>query len=137
MDHQLTPKKISTRQKIERAIVTALIAEANAAGFVPVSVYDGGEYVPDVAAHGDPADANKPEPVALTTDAVLDAVFAVDVSTIHFAPTTNLLDWGNRGVFIVLGNGEDCISDWHNSNDAFNAAVEKTCDRIPGLTITV
>lgn len=113
---------MTNTQKLERAIVTALIKECAAAGFVPVTVYQDGDYEPDLSSIEGP---DQPTPVALSTEAAIDAVFAVDVSTLHFAPADNLGAWGNRGVMLVCGNGEDIISDWHCGNEAFNSAVAR------------
>jgi hypothetical protein len=33
--------------------------------------------------------------------------------------------WGNRGVLLILGNGEDIISDYHCGNPEFAAAVDR------------
>ena len=72
--------------KIERAIVTALVDEAAKVGYIPDSVWDGGEYVPV-------ADLNS----------VLEAVFAVDNSTIHFVPRAGPESASSHGVFVVCG----------------------------------
>lgn len=104
---------MNMNQRIERAIVTALVEECAKAGFVPRAVWDGEEYV-----------------LTLDLDRVLSAVFSVDESTIHFAPKDAPDDWGTLGVLCIGGNGEDVISDWHCGNAAFNAAVEATCRRI-------
>lgn len=105
--------------KIERAIVAALIDEAGRAGFVPVRVYDGGEQVK----------------VANAAEAI-EAVFAVDESTIHFAPAANRAKWGRRGVFLVCGNGTDIISDWHCGDADFDAAIRRAVERTETLTVS-
>lgn len=105
--------------KIERAIVTALVAELGAADYVPVKVYDGGEYVE-----------------ATSVAQVLDAVFSVDESTVHFAERGDADNWGKRGVFLVCGNGEDLISDWHTRDALFDAAVKRAVERIANLKVT-
>lgn len=110
---------MNLNSKIERAIVAALVDECSKAGFVPVKVWDGGEYVE-----------------ATTLDAVIDAVFSVDESTVHFAPAGDLVRWGKFGVFLVCGNGEDLISDNHCGNEAFAAAVTKACERASDLKVT-
>jgi hypothetical protein len=110
----------ANRIKLERSIVVAVVDECAKDGFVPVSVYDGGEYVP-----------------AADAAAVLDAVFSVDEATIHFAPSDDKSDWGKRGVFIVLGNGEDCISDFHCGDASFARAVERASDRAQNATVSV
>lgn len=95
-----------TRTMVERRLVRQIVRECKKAGFVPVKVWDDGDYVP-----------------ATNEAAVLEAVFSVSVSTIHFAPKDNLKRWGNLGVMIVCGNGVDCISDWHCGNEEFDKAV--------------
>lgn len=100
--------------KIEHEIVRVLLKHAKAAGYVPVKVWDGGEYVE-----------------ATTEREVLDAVFAVCTSTVHFAPEANQSTWGNLGVFLVVGNEQDLISDWHDHRheySAFSEAVRRTCE---------
>lgn len=106
----------SLEEKIERTLVRVTIAEMRKAGFVPVSVYDGGEYVP-----------------AKTRAAVLDAVFAVDTSTIHFAPVDALEAWGCLGVYVVCGNGTSCLSDWHMGDAKFGKAMQKVMQRIDSM----
>lgn len=102
--------EVAVRIALERHIVTHLVEACRKAGFLPQSVWDGEEYVKCKSA-----------------TQVLDAVFAVDVSTIHFdhGRGNNKL---SHGVLIVLGNGVDCISDWHCSDDTFNAMVEKVAE---------
>lgn len=108
--------EVQVRQALERKIVRKVVRTLKAAGFVPVKVWDSQEYVD-----------------AVTETEVLDAVFAVDDSTIHFAPATDLEDWGHRGVYIVLGNGIDCLSDWHCGDSDFDAGLERVCDYINAL----
>ena len=110
----------ATRMKLERAIVATLIREAKRGGFVPVQVWQDGEYAPVTDA-----------------ESAIEATFAVDTATIHFAPKGNPDDWGSRGVLIVGGNGEDVISDWHCGDDRFNAAVERAVKRIENLQVHV
>lgn len=105
--------------KIERAIVTALVAELADADYVPVKVWDGGEYVE-----------------ATSVAQVLDAVFGVDESTVHFAPRGAADNWGKRGVFLVCGNGEDLISDHHAGDAAFVAAIRRAAARAADLKVT-
>src|SRR4051812_9450624 len=83
------------RGLLERAIVAALCQEALASGYRPVKVNDGGDVHP-----------------VCTTEDVLERVFAVDHSTVYFAPEGDPADdrfWAR----ITLGNGEDCISEWY------------------------
>lgn len=93
--------------KIERAIVTRLVSDLDAVGFIPVCVYTGEDYEP-----------------ANTLETVLEHVFSVDESTIHFAPKSDPGKWGKFGVFCVCGNGADLISDYHCGNAEFSGAVE-------------
>lgn len=108
------------RGKLERAIVRALLAELRRARYLPVKVWDGGEYV------------NTPD-----ADSVIAAVFAVDEATIHFEPMSLRARGGNRGVAIVLGNGEDCISDWTAGDPRFSAAVERACERAGNARVII
>ncbi len=112
----MSDKELTLNEKVERAIVLALIDEATKAGFPPDSVWDGGEYV-DVAGKG--------------PEAVIEAVFAVDEATVHFGPGLE-----NRGVFLVCGNGTDIISDWHCGVVDFDKAVKAACERAENITVT-
>lgn len=105
--------------KVEKAILAALIEELGKAEFVPVQVWDGGEYQ-----------------TAKDFAAVEAAVYSVDVSTIHFAPVHDQVDWGRRGVMFVCGNGEDCLSDWHTGDKKFAEALERVLTRIDQLNVT-
>lgn len=103
---------MSIQTELERAIVRKLIRTLGVAGFVPRCVWDGGEYVD-----------------ARTEDAALEAVFAVDESTLHFQRLfAKDDDWGRLGVLLVCGNGEDIVSDYHCGDSAFSAAIEKALD---------
>ena len=102
------------RARLEHAIVHALIAELATAGFVPVQVWDGEEYV-----------------AACDAQAVIEAVFAVDdTPTIHFAPAADPSAWGKLGVMVAPGNGQDLIVDYHCGDASFSAAIDRVCDRI-------
>jgi hypothetical protein len=125
----------TTRINLERRIVKALIRHMSAAGFSVSNVFDSG-------VHYFPA----------TIEGVLDAVFAVDEASLRFVQTSKLAaydkarkvnerpsqqdydgfhiggEWGKaeHGVLLVLGNGEDVISDWNyfsDDRDGFNAAM--------------
>jgi hypothetical protein len=70
------------------------------------------------------------ECVTTTTErAVMGIVFdgGGGVVTIHFSSA------GNTSVLLVPGNGVYIISDWHCSDPAFDAAVEKVCDWVKKL----
>jgi ATP-dependent Lon protease len=93
---------------VEARIVRKLCRELKKAGYLPDSVWDSQEYV---KAH--------------TESEVLKAVFAVDEATIHFDRGAAGKNGKSHGVFIVLGNGVDCMSDWHVSDKYFDAAVSR------------
>lgn len=80
-----------TRMKIERLIVGGLIDMALAEGWDLDSVYDSEEHI-----------------ATPTKQEAMDAIFAVDDSTVRFRKNGSRL----RGVLIVLGNGDDVISDY-------------------------
>lgn len=98
----MSAREAVLREKLERAIVTRLVKDMAKIGWKPVETYDDGEYVPTTS-----------------LKAVLATVFSVDMSTISFKK-----DGRVKGVLIVCGNGEDCISDYHCGDDAFNAVIE-------------
>jgi hypothetical protein len=99
---------------LEIAIVCLLIDELREGGYVPVAVWDGDgyNYSPKTSA-GAKRNKHGCMPVEMSVAEVLDVVFGVDNSTIHFAPAACLDDWGDFGVAIVGGNGVDCIVDHH------------------------
>lgn len=107
-------------EKLERAIVTALVDELARAGFVPVKVWDGEEYQNATDCAG-----------------VLSAVFSVDTSTVHFAPKDYPDAWGGTGVFLVCGNGERMISDFHTGSEDFASAVDRTISRIEDARVSL
>ncbi len=121
-------ESVKFRIALEKAITRELVASCVIAGFVPVSVWDGGSYEPQ----GE-EDGRKVTPRVLTADEVVDAVFAVDDATIHFAPVNDLSKWGALGVAVIGGNGRDFISDRHVASKypAFGVAV----DRVDGEAI--
>jgi hypothetical protein len=123
-------------QTIERVILSALLRDMRAAGYQPAAVWDGGEYVMACAdgsvksrEHAEvPARIERP----LTDAEALDAIASVDDSTLHFTHR-NQQTWGNRGVLVILGNGEDVISDHHcarGEGETFDAVIDAIYDRI-------
>lgn len=81
------------RTILERRIVWNLLEQLVAADFEIVDVYDGEEAVK-----------------CADNLAALETVFSVDDSRIYCKKKG--VERGERNVLIVLGNGEDCISDW-------------------------
>jgi len=123
-------------QNIERVIIRRMIADLSAAGFVPVAFWDEEEYqiiAPD-GTHATLRPLPKPLRTTLVTqlsaDEALTMVDSVDCGTLHFAPADQLQAWGRYGVFLVLGNGEDVISDYHCGNEAFDNALQRTSKAI-------
>jgi hypothetical protein len=101
---------VARRIEMEKSIVRHLIRELKTAGFLPDQVWDGGEYV-----------NTKNE------SQVLAAVFAVDDATIHFDAGKGA-NGKSHGVLIVLGNGCDCISDYHIGDAEFEAVLDRVSD---------
>jgi hypothetical protein len=96
--------------RIEHAIVRALIEELAKAGFRPVGIH-----------HSDLA-RGKTEPV--TADNALRVVFEYDGPvTLHFA--AGLGQGSQPGVFLVNGNKTDIISDWHVGPQRFAEVVSR------------
>jgi len=118
-------------QTIERTIITALLRDMRAAGYQPAAVWDSEEYVMAGKAgaleHFEADSAPDEITRALTDKEALDELDAVDAyTTLHFT-RHNARTWGNRGVMIVLGNGEDVISDYHaplEDSDEWDGAAE-------------
>jgi hypothetical protein len=97
---------LHTNSKIERRIVWNLIGQLEAAGFSVIAVDDGDERVKC-------ADAM----------AAMDAVFAVGVAHVFVKKPRH----GERWIKLVVGNGEDIVSDWGFSEadrDGFNALIK-------------
>jgi hypothetical protein len=107
-------------QLIEKVIIVKLIEELDKAGFVPVQFWDGEEYQPIVWKNG----STGPDNNVQREKACMDAITSVDEGTLHFASKTDLKGWGRLGVLLILGNGEDVISDYHCGNAAFDAAIQ-------------
>jgi hypothetical protein len=99
--------EVSASLRVEQRIVRRLCRELKKAGYLPDSVWDGGEYVK-----------------ARTARDVIGAVFAVSSATIHFDRGRGA-NGHSHGVFVVLGNGVDCLSDWHIGDKAFDAVVDR------------
>lgn len=91
-------------QAIERIIITHFLESARKAGFIPDHVDDGGEV------HGCKTDAE-----------VLEVVDSVDECQIFFKRAEGT---GKRETLcIVLGNGEDCLSDMSAGRDDWDTLV--------------
>jgi len=102
---------------VERAIVRALIQECDRAGFMPHHVDDGGENVPCSTEH-----------------TAVEAIFAVDDARLFFRSKDDASRKPvTHGVYLVGGNGEDIISDWHCGNASFNAAVDRVAMNVGDL----
>jgi hypothetical protein len=98
---------LARRIEMEQSIVRHLVRELKKAGYLPSQVWDSEEYVK-----------------ATTETQVLDAVFAVEDSTIHFDAGKGANRRHSHGVLIVLGNACDCISDYHTGDKDFAAVVD-------------
>ena len=109
--------------RIERAILTALIDNLGAAGFKAAAVWTGEDY--QLADGKSSVDGGRSGILrkAMTLTEVLKVFDDIDMSTptVHFTQRHSMA-WGNRGVMVVPGNGEDFISDWH-SEKIFDAIV--------------
>jgi hypothetical protein len=109
-------------QLIERLIICKLIEELDTAGFAPVQFWDGEEYQ-TIKWKADSTEANKVQ----REKACIECVNSVGEGTLHFAPKTDLKAWGGLGVLLILGNGQDIISDYHcaDHTPAFGPAIER------------
>jgi len=123
-------QQVSDRGQMERSIVAHLIDHLDRRGFVLSSVWDGEELsrVADMKA-------------------AMELVFNLDEVSVRFVPKGmkpgprfvggNRYAKNEHGVFLVLGNGRDIVSDWNfNSDDAdgFNAAMDAfDVDAIVGM----
>src|SRR5262245_44024697 len=112
----LRQRENEKRIALERSMVRGLIRAMKAEGYKVAAVFDSEEYVYAAAETALGAETREDSGAVRHTmneREALDAVFSVDTCTLHFTHR-NALTWGNRGVFIVLGNGADCLSDWHS-----------------------
>lgn len=109
----------AARVDLERRIVLGLIRSLKKSGFVPFRTWDGESFVY----------------LAGEVDA-MKAVFAVDEISLRFVPAgvrragARRCEDAEHGVLLVLGNGEDVISDWNyfdRDTDGFNAAMAAFC----------
>lgn len=103
---------------IERMILLALIRDMRAQGYEVASVWDGDNYQmpgPDATIQEFPADSKFIEGGIvrpMTDEEACEAMDSVCESTLHFT-YRNKKTWGTRGVLVILGNGEDVLSDFH------------------------
>lgn len=118
-----------TTMKQEQRILEALISELGAAGYQPAAVWIEDGYVlaqgegPPVECEGEvPNSVHR----ALTATEVCKVFEDYDLyaPTVHFTEKGSLR-WGRRGVMVVPGNGQDFVSDWHCSDQDFNAVVDR------------
>jgi hypothetical protein len=135
-------------QTIERVLILALIRDMRTAGYQPAAVWDGEAHVLAKSANladglasfdaeprmlsSQPTKSEAPANILrpLTDDEALQAIDTVDESTLHFTDC-NATTWGGRGVLIILGNGEDCLSDYHVAKgEPFGGIIERIYDRI-------
>ena len=117
-------RTMSPEAKCERRIANNLIRHLKAAGFQPVSVWDG-----------------ETDEAAITAKAMLELIFNLDECRLYFKRGTvaAVRDDNDDGeaefsVVLTLGNGTDIVSDWtfDDSDDgvAFNAALDAFSDVI-------
>lgn len=97
------------RVDLERRIVRGLIRAMRKAGWEVFRVNDGEslKYV-------------------TTEEQAMARIFAVDEASLRFVPVGQRKQGNEHGVLLVLGNGEDVISDWNyfdGDRDGFNKAV--------------
>jgi hypothetical protein len=113
--------------RIERAILTALIENLGAAGFKVAAVYTSEDYqLADGESSETGGEAVKKLMTLIEVMKVFDD-FDMYNPTVHFTHQ-HAMTWGNRGVMVVPGNGEDFISDWHCGDKAFDAIVDTVAE---------
>ena len=106
---------MSKTTALEKRIVRHLIRTMLERGYKPTQVFDSEEYIE-----------------TKTEKAVISAGFAVEDSTIHFDGGKGA-NGHSHGVLIVLGNGIDCLSDWHTGDGEFSAVMDQVMDWIDEL----
>lgn len=111
IDTTLAPEVVA-RQYIEAKLIRAVMREVLKAGYKLDTVWDSERYIK-----------------VRTQNEALAAIFAVDSATLHFRnPAIEKSQDLYSGVFFVLGNGVDVISDWHCGDKVFDAAVTRATD---------
>lgn len=99
-------RRVTATGRLERRIAAALLDHVQAKGFTLVGVDDGDEVT-----------------AATSTKAAMELIFNLDEARVVVANAA-----GTRHVILlVLGNGEDIISDWNYGTgdpDGFNAAMD-------------
>lgn len=104
-------RKISPNGALERRIVWNLIAFLEARDFRVYGIWDGEEFV-------ETSDAKTAMEYIFNLDEASLRVVSRSVKSVKN-------DW--HGIYLVLGNGEDIISDWNyfkDDRDGFNAVME-------------
>lgn len=114
----------AARIDLERAIVRGLIRFMKKKGWVPFRAFDGESWS-----------------TLRNESSAMEVVFAVDEISLRFVPAAmwspgpgklpskdarDVIAASEHGVLLVLGNGEDVISDWNYTDgdaDGFNAAM--------------
>lgn len=106
---------------IERYVITALVRDMCAAGYQVAAVHDGnGYWMHRRWCKRAPATIKEP----LSGERAFTAIDSVDMCTLHFTDQ-NSTAWGDHGVLIILGNGEDCLSDSHShEGEPFNGIID-------------
>ena len=101
--------KVSASGRVERRIVAGLIEHLILSGFTLHSVFDGEE-----------------ETSVSTAQEAMELIFNLDEASLRFYKEPNPDQW--HGILLVVGNGEDIISDWNyffDDRDGFNAAMDQ------------
>ena len=111
------PKEgVRANGKLERRIVAGLLLQLRRAGMPCTSVYDGEEFV------------------RVSTDQeALEVAFNVEVPHIHVGELDEI-GRGTHAIMLVLGNGEDVLSDWSGGENAFSKLVDAFLDTINEYT---
>lgn len=100
------------RLRIEERMIRSLIRRLKREGWRPTRVNDGGDELISVA----------------TERQALDAIFSVDEAALGFSKGS-----AHHSVYIVLGNGGDCIADWGYAAgdvDGFDAVMDRITDEL-------
>lgn len=109
------PLQLTPRHKIERRVVWNLCDHLHRAGFDIRGVYDGEEYTK----------------VSTAKDA-MELIFDLDEASLRVAKS----GYAEHGILLVMGNGEDILSDWNffrDDRDGFCAAMNAFAANIEEL----
>lgn len=121
---------------IERYVISALMRDMRYQGYNVAAVWDGEMYQLagtryQMVARGQSSKSLLMERIeaSLTDTQVFRVLDLGGTPTLHFTHR-NTDTWGNMGVLLILGNGEDVISDYHCGDEMFSSIIDSIHARL-------